>query len=619
MMEPWLTKQIDPFQDVRTAFNTSDAQGFFYYERAQALLCKLFPPSLAMAHAEEELPLLKWVQWGEREVSVLLLAQKRPDVSLFFYEMIAEGCLPGRRLCPSCFFAIDIQLPSLSDEDFTLAEMLLCAPAPELRHAMKQGFLRMESALKLGLESAYHAKRILETKGLTAEHKAWWIQERIGRLLHKWQDAVDFDIFTDMQHFLVMAPGRFKEMHSVAQLCRVICLFYLFRRELRRQAEERRARIVLAKVAKTTIHTPFPKQVIALFIGVQLVHDNEVFEKEHLLRAVRSCLPDAQPVEGSYFSRAFKEERIRLLYVEVQRGGAPITARDIARLRESVCEAAKHAVEQWMRPMFMPRNEEEVMRTLVMLSRELHQPRDLPQVNISFEGQTEAQLVFTVILLRVLTPSAAPMNTLLEKASEVSALKWTLERSRIMGMLRKRYPKEAAVLRVTLPAGAFVRFDHRINIIQARQEVLKQLQAFVGEVRDFNGGMIAKQQDQFWACRALFPTLDGQQEMLLETLFHSLFPIERRSVIEPTLMQRAFVLLNALIRSRDVLRSECVGDAHIVFLSDRFPEKKAHFARQVSACKFSSSQLSTLSLAYDGIKYTGYIFHGVQPPVGLVA
>ena len=55
-----------------------------------------------------------------------------------------------------------------------------------------------------------------------------------------------------------------------------------------------------------------------------------------------------------------------------------------------------------MPPVFMPRNEEEIMRNIVSLSDQIKYLRDIPQVFITFDEQTTANLFFTIIMVRLL-------------------------------------------------------------------------------------------------------------------------------------------------------------------------------------------------------------------------
>ena len=66
-----------------------------------------------------------------------------------------------------------------------------------------------------------------------------------------------------------------------------------------------------------------------------------------------------------------------------------------------------------------------------------------------------------------------------------TSLKFIPDRVKKVGVVRKKYSKEATVFRVMLPALDFIRPDHSVDLFKARQEVLTELQRIVGEVRDY--------------------------------------------------------------------------------------------------------------------------------------
>jgi hypothetical protein len=119
---------------------------------------------------------------------------------------------------------------------------------------------------------------------------------------------------------------------------------------------------------------------------------------------------------------------------------------EISRLRLSFPEQLKHCIEVALKPLFMPRNEEEVMRHIVTLAGELRFIRDLPQLILSFDEQKEAELCFTVIIVRILFPNTPSIEEKFEE--QESILTFTPDRVKRLGMLRKKYPKEATVFRV---------------------------------------------------------------------------------------------------------------------------------------------------------------------------
>lgn len=598
-------------------------------------LMRLLPPDFSFSgreweESEEEflgelhriLPIFKWIEWKESSryearfssksycISLFLVNLHRRNAAKFFYEMISRWLLPGKRLNISSFFATDFRFPELTDELFTISEMVISFEALHELELVRCYLPILESEIKLGLISVYHAHRILEIKGLSSDEKTSLIQERIASLLEKRPKDFDYDIFSQMQHFLVMCGEEFKAVRSYGHMSRIIYIFYFFHKMLKEQSEKSpEHRHVLVKLSKTHLHLPLGmKKVLGVFVGLNFLNDNEMFEERHLIRVLKTLVTECEPVEESYFSSAFKEAKIQLLYIEIERRDAGnFSLEDMRTLRMSLQDGVRNGVEKWMRPVFMPRNEEEVMRNIITLSQQLRYPKDLPQVIISFDAQTEFELSFTLILLRILSGGELSVQELFEKAN--TSLKFIPDRVKRIGVIRRKYIKEATVFRVVVSALDFIRPDHSVDLFRARQEIISELQRIVGEVRDYNGGMIAKQYEQFSALRALFPAMEKREDLLLENVFHSIFPVELRSVLEPALIKIFFTMLLELIEGKKIghICKKEEEAAFIVFsYQDVFVKQKIHTA--VSELHLPSSQLITISLPVSDSFYFGYIF-----------
>ena len=74
---------------------------------------------------------------------------------------------------------------------------------------------------------------------------------------------------------------------------------------------------------------------------------------------------------------------------------------------------------------------------------------------------------------------------------------YQIDRVKVVGKLRRKVPKEVAVVRVRLPSEKFLREDYSVDLFKARQHLVKEMEQILGEVRDYNGGMIAKQSENF--------------------------------------------------------------------------------------------------------------------------
>lgn len=211
------------------------------------------------------------------------------------------------------------------------------------------------------------------------------------------------------------------------------------------------------------------------------------------------------------------------------------------QLKEKLqCEFIRQT-EYSVHPIFMPRNEEEMIRNLIALTSQIKYVRDLPQVSIHYEKQTDSDLIFTVIIAKLL--KTIPLRKILEK----SELKMDIDDIRVMGYLKQKYPKEAAVLRLTVNKRPFFRADYSVDLLKARQKIVSDLRGSLGDFRDFNGGMILKQDESLQTLRQLLGKLEHEQELLLENYFYSLKPAVMQTVHEPALLKEHFQLLSKII------------------------------------------------------------------------
>ena len=60
--------------------------------------------------------------------------------------------------------------------------------------------------------------------------------------------------------------------------------------------------------------------------------------------------------------------------------------------------------------------------------------------------------------------------------------------------------------------------------------------------------MIAKQHEQFIALRGMFSDMDKNQERLLEHFFHSIYPVELRSLFNPVYLKNLFNMLQQAVQ-----------------------------------------------------------------------
>jgi hypothetical protein len=477
-------------------------------------------------------------------ISFVILYKYRSNAFRFCYEMISRWLVPGKRSNVLVMYAVDFSMPELGNEMYTLGEIVLRVESREEYEEIQRNLPIIESEICLGMVSSYYARRILEIKGLSSDEKTAMIQEYIAYMTSRRPEDFSYDVFTEMQHVLVMCRDDFKALREVRHLSRIICIQYLFRKSLReavRELPEKRHLFLKIFKAKLRVNEE-QKTILGLIVAVNFLRDKEVFEETHLINAISNYIPAAQAVPNSFVFNRRGNEPICTLYLEIEKSnGAEFSGEEMQLLRQELPADLEGRVEHLMHPVFMPRNEEEVMRNILTLSQQIKFLRDIPQIFITFDEQTHAHLFFTVILVRVVVEDTPTIQSLFSNSK--SFMEYVHDRSKTIGYLRKKYRKEATVFSLKVPKNQFLRRDHSIDLYKARQAVVSEISNAVGEVRDYNGGMISKQNELLNKVRELLTDAKKYNDLLLENFFYSLSPVIMRTVLEAEELKKLFVML----------------------------------------------------------------------------
>jgi len=517
-------------------------------------------------------------------VSFYLLAPDQPRLGSFFYEMLSRS-LPGK---VGLFFLAEAEEGLMAAE----VEVVFRSQGEWQAHKGQIELLRHE--LLIGLRSAYHASRILEIKGMSIEDKRVRVQEKATETIHRFPNRFDYDFFSFVQHFFLHAHQESLRFHEVRQISENLSGFYLMKKKLIGLLELHRGeRHVKIKIRKRRLHLPFgTRSVLGITVGITLLREHEVFSKKHLLRGLQTLLPQVSYVEESVYVYEDSEYPLVILYLEIHSDQETF-------LRRELPLALKGRVEQLQRPLFMPRNEEEIMRHVVTLGGQLKFARDFPQVIITFHGQTDESLDFTIIVARVLlskTPSAEEVQTKLD------SLKPQMERVKKIGMIRKKYFKEAIVFKIALPSQNFIREDQSVDLHEARLSILQELENALGDVRDYNGGMISKQNEVLRETVRLLGETGQKHRLLLDHFFYALFPIEKRSLIDPMQIKTLFVLFLEMIETGQTKKWIKEGEKLYLLLETKEKEKWLQLISQ-----HATSRPVTLQLDHDERFFLGVI------------
>ncbi len=570
-------------------FNENDSRSFFL----KNLEGKHHP-------LESKLPLFQWF-FQNGHLSLHFICRHRLNIGKFFYEMIHRWLLPGKQLDETFFFSSDFKWLELGPHLYNLAEMIIRLDQIGYEH-IQHNLRIIETEIRLGMVSIYHASRLLEAPFLTTQEKNGIVQEKISKLIQRYPEKIDYDIFGELQYFMVMSKEEFKAPRTAHHLSRLVALFYLFRKSIEKnQGREPDKRHIRIKLAKVQLEVPWGmKKALGICVGLNLLHSNELFEERHLIRALQNGVFKIKIIPDSFFINEGIEGGIRILYLEIEQENEEIFNRgQLKQFQLSLLKELKQVIEISLSSLFMPRNEEEIIRHIITLSRELRFIKDPPQLILMFDEQKNHELYFTIILVRVIYPHTPSIQTLIE--NKKSFLQYIPDRIKRVGMLRKRYPKEATVFRVKLLSDSFLRDDHSVDIFKARQEIVQELQQLIGGIRDYTGGMIAKQIELLNSLHDLIGTEDHASRRLLESFFHAIYPVEARSTLSPTEIKPLFLLWNSIIpdpHKKKIITKE----GSTLYIIGRSP-----FMPEIDPTDFIEMQLITVRPELDE-KFLGYLF-----------
>lgn len=563
-------------------------------------LLELSGPQVQMQF-EKHLPLFRW-KWVRHQLKLHFVCRHRLNIAKFFFEMIHRWLLPGRRLDVSSFFSTDFHLNQIPHSLYTIAEMTLRLETNLPRDSIEHNLKIIETELRLGMMSVYHASRLLETHFASPQQKNSQIQEKITKLIQRKPDEIDYDIFGQLQQFIVMSREEFKTHRTASHLSRVVTVSYLFARSIEKAREAGSdKRHVRLKLGPVVLDLPWgPKEVLGVCIGLNLLSKDEIFEERHLLRALQNGQTGIKVVPDSFYVHEGQHKDIVVLYLEIEKeDGELFTQQELNHLKRFLPEEVQRSVEIPLKSLFMPRNEEEILRYIVALAGQLRFVRDLPQVILMFDEQKGGELYFTVIVVRILFPTSYSIQYLFGQND--TPLKFIPDRVKRVGLLRKRYPKESTVFRVSFPSKPFLREDQSVDLFRARQTVFEELEKIIGSLRDYTGGMIAKQVELMDQVQALIGEADPSSSALLEPFFHTIYPVEARSFLIPEQIKNWLVLWKELIEfpedewkvDRDLSAVYVIGKRSVI------PE--------LDFSDFGEGQLIRVSPEYGG-EYLGYLF-----------
>jgi hypothetical protein len=618
-----------------------------------------------MLSLHDSLPFLAWNNPDRAPctlcASLLYHSDFTHGAGRYFCDVLARWLVPGKFLNISTVCSLQFKFISYPALDLTFLQALLDIENDQQLALVKTNKETIEKEVRLSILAVRHARNIVSVKKLSPAQKRAMFEENIASVLSRpnrnldnnvfdqmqnlWlhvsaEDKIkqlqeqfspyveqrpkifDRDIFHEIKHSILLFSDKFTGMRDLRHVSRLISYQYLFRKTLMRVVEaapeERHLSLKLMKLSYPSDEKR-NNAVLGIIGAINVLRENELFEERHIVEAISHCLPFVRKVENSVVLDRRSHDPVRIFYLEIEkRDGTGFSLAEIKELKKNLPLELKESVESVLHPVLMPRNEEEIMRNIFLLSQQLKYLNDLPQVIISFNEQTEQELQFTVILLRILRDEDLSLIDIFAKSN--TELKIEELEVKKVGLLRKRYPKEANVFKVSSDKKKFLRKDYTIDLFKARQSVSFELNNIFNGIRDFNGGILSKQQEVFQELRSLVQGPSSNKDFLLENFFYSITPPLRQTLIPAGSLKTLFSLMQDALdmdykKESFFLKAKFESDQLLTMAASPFSSLKEELFSLMAKLKIPSHDLSCTHVNAYGMTCIGYIYQNRDPNI----
>ncbi len=576
-----------------------EADNLLFLGAIEKLLSQMIPSSIreemekgSLRSFLKSLPLVRHSPIG-RSVSVTLLcpSQYTHGVGRYFHDTLARWLVPGKILSIVGVSSLNFSFPDSPRHRFYIHHAVLDLETPQDKETATINIEKLTQEMQLNIQAVYRARYLASLRSISLEQRQLMIEQTFSKMFKSSDSSLfdemhrvllkissdqkmeqvkqamhhlakvrphffDRETFYEMTHFTGLLNDEFTAGRTHQHLSRIIALHYLFKKSPLKNGQLR-------------VFASQKRSILCICLGLDRETDFHL-----LLRAARLCLPSVVLVENSPVSD-FKDSKTCFFYFEIkQPDGSLFSATEISHLRSRLEDSISQLLENQDRLTFLPRNEEDVARNLIWLSHELNVKTDVPQTIIHYERQTQSEIVFSVLLVRLLLPGI--QNLRQQLVSHSGPVKFSIDELRSVGKLKNKIVKEAAVLSVSLDRAPFLRSDGSIHPLQARQKVADALHQVLGNYRDFNGGMIIRQEEALRALRLLVGPLSQETTFLLETYFYSLRPGMMQTILPTQTLKAHFVQLLELQRSPLHVLEQNSGEFVLFFLTATDSSTKNH-------------------------------------------
>lgn len=354
------------------------------------------------------------------------------------------------------------------------------------------------------------------------------VYEKLKKWATRFPLSTDNSIFNDLTLLYLLATKKYLDHRNTTHLFRLVLSMHLMQKKLLRSATfESHLRHLEIRWIPTDLLFPFShKPVLGCLIGFNLMDRYEVFDEENIVLALQKYLPQLRLVKESSYCHTSQYKNLKIFYFEIEKkNGSSFSLLEQSLLKNNLEEKVKKSIQPLSPTIFMGLNDEETYKNILVLSQEIQSLQDLPQAYITLDQQTGKEIVFRVNLVHI-----SPFHRFSLKERFFDS---TFVSQRVLTVRHlENHPIEAHIFRLYLPRDpSLLRSDGSLDFYSARQKVVSLITNAIGEFRDYNGGILIKQQELLDGLKEHFPEISNRDSELIEAFFYAITPLEKQVIL----------------------------------------------------------------------------------------
>ena len=514
----------------------------------------------------QKLPLVKWSSTDEApstlSIAVLCAANFTQGTGRFFCDIMARYLIPGKYLLIPLIRSLRFCFIIYPKQELFITEIYINIENKRDLCCIQQNLPRLAKELRITLLATQHIRKLVLSKPLTIDEKRMLLFQNLSSLvdcseeildptiledtynlllkftkqekpsqipdhLFEFEEhpiAFDHDMLQKIQRFILMFGKSMIEQRETKHLYRVASYLYLFHKIIvfQRLKTNKSYPLVWVKIMQTKLNKKTP--ILSILICLNFAREINVIDDALLIEKLQLLLPQSQLIENSFIKNQNDKERISTLYLEFERKTQTFFSKQtIKELQKKLPKEIRQLISLSPPHSSYDHLEDEMMRTILTLSKKLKSPKDRSPVIIHFADETKEFLTFTAVIV-CLNQSKQKKRSFKDKPQ----LKILSYQIKTVGIVDHRYTKNAHIIKIRIDKYTSDQHeqDNSFSLYYARTTILNYLKSYFGSILDFNSNMIVKQYEKLSELKTKSPSLP-----LIEQYFYSLTPGHMQSLL----------------------------------------------------------------------------------------